>query len=455
MEGPHDTTAVYESATNVYYENCECCGNPVENPSPFADPWEQCGCPAGQERIERERASRLKATPAVKREQQPAPSADPFLARLRAEGARDQRKAALEDRELAIREHEATRKERRYFTNGGGEGLAAFIVPFDFDADTERLPAVVERQDGETVLYAGKLNSIFGVPGSGKSWIALIAAHEAVLRGGRVLYLDYEDNAATFKRRALLVGFHPQDYADAFQYAKPGLMDSPVAVAEAVAWLADAPDVGQNLVIIDAAESAGCPSDGSDVSPWYSRHVNPWQEVGCGVLTVDHVPKQREDRPMGAIGSQHKLARITGAALAVSGVAWTKRTNGTIFLHNHKDRGGDLPAAVGKCVAVVSGTWKGQGDARGFGYAIEVPTQEEAEDMNISILHAIQEEGGVVVGKRKLRDLVQGKNDSKDSAIKGLVQGGFIEKGRAGQSDTFAITTQGIKLLDGGVEADT
>ena len=59
-------------------------------------------------------------------------------------------------------------------------GLDAFAESFDFDAETDRLPAVLERSDGETVLYAAKTNVLHGTPGSGKSWIAMIAILGAV-----------------------------------------------------------------------------------------------------------------------------------------------------------------------------------------------------------------------------------------------------------------------------------
>ena len=55
---------------------------------------------------------------------------------------------------------------------------------------------------GETVLYLGwpasnskrmgMLNTVFGLPGKGKSWLGTIAAIAAVDLGARVFYLDFE-----------------------------------------------------------------------------------------------------------------------------------------------------------------------------------------------------------------------------------------------------------------------
>ena len=204
--------------------------------------------------------------------------------------------------------------------------LDDYTADFDFEAQTDRLPAIMERSDNETLLYAQKLNSVFGIPGSGKSWVAAIAIDAAVFRGGRVILWDHEDSPQTFKRRTMMLGFDPLQQADSFRYVTPAMANSQAAIAEAQTWLVGAVDPVFSLVVIDAAESAGCPSDGADVAPWYKSHVQPWRDANAGVLIVDHVPKQREDRPRGAIGSQAKLARIDGAALAISGAPWTKRT---------------------------------------------------------------------------------------------------------------------------------
>ena len=161
-----------------------------------------------------------------------------------------------------------------------GDDLDAFTRTLDITGLPDRLPALMERLDGQTLIYAGKLNSIFGEPGSGKSWVAAIACMEAIHKGGHVLYLDYEDTPSTLQRRSLLLGFNPSIYPDAFRYIVPGLTDSETAVDQAKAFLLDAPDPAYSLVVIDAAESAGCPSDGADVAPWYAKNTEPWRSIG-------------------------------------------------------------------------------------------------------------------------------------------------------------------------------
>ena len=295
------------------------------------------------------------------------------------------------------------------------------------------LPALLKRQDGATILYAGKLNWLFGIPGSGKSWVAIIAANEAILCGGRVLIMDYEDSKATFQRRAALIGLNPALHADNMIYAAPGLTDSPTARAEAQQWLADAMDASMSLVVIDSAESSGCPSDGDNVNPWIGKMVQPWRDVGTGVLVIDHQPKRSEDRPLGPIGSQRKLAAVDGAALECSGLPWTKAKAGKIILANHKDRGGDLDAAVRKALAVIVETYAGEGDARAFGYTIEQPEQQEdVASLSIQILDAVIDAGTAGIGSlTKLRRMVKGKGAAIDATIEELIRAGYLAPNKA------------------------
>lgn len=333
--------------------------------------------------------------------------------------------------------------------DSGEPGLAAFVRSFDFQDDGARWPATLQRHDdGETVLYAGKVNSVYGTPGTGKTWVAILAAIETVMRGGRVIWWDFEDTPQTFKRRAALLGFDPTQYTDQFKMVQPDMADSELAIAQAQAWLGQSPEPA--LVVIDAAESAGCPSDGSEVNTWLRGYVEPWATIGSGVLVVDHVPKQRDGRPPGAIGSQRKRAMITGASIKVDGVCWTPKTNGRIMLYNEKDRPGDLPAPVGKAIAVIEGDWQGDGDARGFRVKIVAPANQDGDtvaDLPMAFLSALADEVDGVRGKRNLLTMVKGAQNDKASAVDGLVAAGMIAKSRQGKTDVFTITAHGMQML--------
>ena len=100
---------------------------------------------------------------------------------------------AQEEQEEAARLLAFRQGVRKTYLNA----FSQFTRPIEARNAAEALPSMLDRADGETLLYAGKLNSIFGEPGTGKSWVALMAAIEALSRGGSVLWWDFEDKPDT------------------------------------------------------------------------------------------------------------------------------------------------------------------------------------------------------------------------------------------------------------------
>ena len=321
------------------------------------------------------------------------------------------------------------------------------VRPITFRHDTDRLPAILQRDDGSTLLYANKLNSIFGEPGTGKSWIALVTANETLLQGGRVMFWDFEDNPDTLARRAQAIGAltYVQDH-DNCRFYDASLQDpSETEARQAIAdWLSESP---LSLVVIDAAESAGCPSDGSDVVPWFRMMVDPWLEAGAAVIVLDHVPKRREDRARGGIGSQHKLARIDGAALYVSGTPWNKQVGGGMKLTVHKDRPGDLPASVGKQVAMLKGEHK-DGILR---YSIVAGGDtDDDESVADELLYKIAATGfDGVKGARGIRELIKGRGKATDAALVELMENGLVSYTKMGNGYNYAATAAGLEVVGG------
>ena len=259
--------------------------------------------------------------------------------------------------------------------------------------------------------------------------------------------MDFEDSKGTFQRRTHLIGLNPALHTDNLIYTVPGIMDNPSALAEAQLWLRCADEPTFSLVVIDSAESSGCPSDGVTVNPWIQRMVQPWRVGGTGVLVVDHQPKRSEDRPIGPIGSQRKLAAVDGAALECSGLPWTKAKSGKIILSNHKDRGGDLDAPIRKPVAVIVGKWSGDGDARAFGYTIERPEQQEdVEGLAPLIMDCVIDAGDAGISSlTKLRRMVKGGNAAKDTTIEQLIKMGFLVETQHGKSRSYTATDEGAQ----------
>ena len=322
----------------------------------------------------------------------------------------------------------------------------------EITADWDNLPddgeppaALIERTDGKTLLYADKLNGVFGQPGGGKSWIGLQALVDTVAIGGRALWLDFEDRPATFRERARALGFEPRKQSAYHKWLPRTIMEDDEAQTfeAAVAWVST---YENGLVVIDAATQAGCPADGSEVDSWYRKHVDPWRQANVGVLVIDHVPKRTEDRPRGQIGSQGKLARVDGAALYVHGRAWTRDKPGSLKLVVHKDRPGYLPAATGETAAIVLG----DPDDSGLLNIRFVPPNEAADGQPVAdnLLAALAEQGGEAVGMRIYRELLGGKHSIADAAMKLLVEAGLVEKGKRGNATLYSVTADGYADLD-------
>ena len=178
--------------------------------------------------------------------------------------------------------------------------------------------------------------------------------------------------------------------------------------------------------------------------PGWLKIVLPFLEAGCTVLVLDHVPKRKEGRPLGPIGSQHKLARVDGAALYVSGVPWTQKTDGHLTLYVHKDRHGAVPAALGKAVARLVGVH----ECDTLALSIVAPeTEDNLEEAYIPTLRALAGAGpDGVHGQKAMRDLVVGRNNQKDKAIGDLVEVCFVLK-TPGKKVHYSITALGLEEL--------
>ena len=208
------------------------------------------------------------------------------------------------------------------------DAFAQYVTPVTPRDDAKvKEPALVERTDGATILYASRFSTLFGEPGLGKSFVALMMAVDAMrTANASVLWLDFEDTAQLLADRAATIGALA-DVQDArrFKFLQVDIGDDLDALDAARQWANLQP---HTLVVVDSAEAAGCPSDGADVMPWLRHNIDPWIAAGCAVLLVDHVPKNKENRPRGGIGSNRKLAHLSGAALYLTGIPMTPTTNG-------------------------------------------------------------------------------------------------------------------------------
>ena len=298
--------------------------------------------------------------------------------------------------------------------------------------EVERLPAALTRSDGETLVYEGRFNTFTAETAQGKSWLGLMVAIERLREGRNVFFWDFEDRPSTLATRLQKLNGTPFIGAPQVKWATGELTDHSLAVAEVLAHLADG--TGPGLMVIDSAGSGGCPSDGADVMPWMQNNIHPWIAAGHTVLLLDHVPKQRKDRPRGGIGSNAKLRDIDGVNLYLEGKVWNTTQDGFINLFNHKDRNGQVPGQLYECVATVFG----EHDGPVIRYTIDPPSAKpQEEDLQDDLLEAITLAGGVT-GSISMRRLLKGKRAKDvDSARDELLQQGLIERRKVGRAYAY------------------
>ena len=189
-------------------------------------------------------------------------------------------------------------------------------------------PEVLSRSDGRRMFYKGEVNLVFGDPEHGKTWLILAGCAEALINGGRVIYVDLDHNgAAAIVSRLLLLGVPAEILRDRerFRHCEP----TEVAAVERVVtdcqqWLPD-------VVVIDSTGEliplfGGNSDNADDFTDVHNRVLQPLADTGAAVLLADHLAKHRESRAMGPGGSMAKRRTVGGSSVRVVRVRpFTKR----------------------------------------------------------------------------------------------------------------------------------
>ncbi len=179
-------------------------------------------------------------------------------------------------------------------------------------------PTVLQRNDTQALGYSGLTHSIHGPAGSGKTWFMLCAVAQELAAGRDVLYLDYESFPVQIVKRLKLLGVSGEKINKHLHYYRP--QAAPDALDVDSAAFAGMLNQSYSLAVIDGANisMALCglnPDVATDVARWHAAIMLPIAErTGAATFAVDHVPKNSSAYSGFAIGSQHKVAGLTGAA---------------------------------------------------------------------------------------------------------------------------------------------
>jgi hypothetical protein len=214
------------------------------------------------------------------------------------------------------------------------------------ELEEEEPPSMLRREDGNCLLYAGKINAIFGESESGKTWIALEAIRQELEKNNIVFYLDFEDSARSILNRLKTLRVK-SDKFKMFRYANPDeplgegigeIMRTQIMAYLPTLIVVDGVNAAMNLLGLDLEKN-------KDATHFSQKVLKPLRIGGAGILTIDHVTKSKDNRGNYAIGAQAKRADIDGAAFAVSvALPFGRGIDGALDITCTKDRPGFVRA---------------------------------------------------------------------------------------------------------------
>lgn len=227
---------------------------------------------------------------------------------------------------------------------------------------TPRDPAVLRRADGRALFYEGRVNSLYGMSESAKTWIVLWACLQEIARGESILYIDMEDDPVLAVDRLTRLGAGIDDLRASFSYIKPehahadmlrdrwGKIPDPLPESSRInaEVLNEAlRTVDPSLIVVDGMTvlyslhglDTNHAASTDVITSWLRRLTRGGRST---VIIIDHTGKNVE-RGSQPIGSNHKIAMVTGCAVQ----AWAldkPRPNhkGQVQLIVTKDRPGQV-----------------------------------------------------------------------------------------------------------------
>lgn len=208
-------------------------------------------------------------------------------------------------------------------------------------------PVLLRRSDGRKLFYSGQVNLLFGDPESGKTWVCLACAVEALSASRKVIIIDLDHNgAASTIYRLLALGAPQERLRDPalFRYCEPeDRTEVRRVVADSIAWrpaLAVVDSIGELLPMHGANTNSA-----DEFTVVHSSVLKPLAKAGAAVLAVDHLAKGADSRAQGPGGTAAKRRAIGGVSVRVKATkAFTPGHGGEAVLLVNKDRHGGVRA---------------------------------------------------------------------------------------------------------------
>ena len=177
------------------------------------------------------------------------------------------------------------------------------------------LPSIGERNDGAHILYAGKINGIYGDPETAKTWFALHLAQQVLSAGGTVALIDIDhngENDTVNRLRKLGVSNQLIGNPAHFRYYIPETPTELLAtrdnIIEQHPTLCILDSIGELIPMLGLDSNSN-----DDISRGYRAMLTPLAQENTAVLTIDHLAKAGKSDHGYAIGGIAKKRIINGA----------------------------------------------------------------------------------------------------------------------------------------------
>ena len=269
-------------------------------------------------------------------------------------------------------------------------------------------PALLTRTDGHALLYAGRVNALFGDPENGKTFVAEAACVEALRDGRKGLFMDLDHNGVeAVVANLLLLGAPPRVLRDRnlFRYCDPDDSgDIRLVVDDCRLWrpaVAVIDSLGELLPMMGMSSNSG-----DEYTVANGRVLQPLADAGAAVIAIDHLAKNFNSRAVGPVGTGAKRRALGGASIRVkAGRQFVPGKGGSAHLIVNKDRHGGVrkncPSGEREPLA---GTFvMDEPDANGaVGWRIIPPLELTAgslEDKSTEFLAAVRQLDGTFTAK--------------------------------------------------------
>jgi hypothetical protein len=297
-------------------------------------------------------------------------------------------------------------------------------------------PTILRRTDGHALFYAGKTHMLLGAFESGKSTAALAATAETIRGGDHVMYVDFEDDAEAFVLRLRQLGAPDDAIRGRAHYIRP---DRRLEGAAIDALRTVGAQHRPTLVVIDGVTEAMTlhgwnPDKMDDVARFYALLPRRIDQTRAAVVMIDHVVKSRDDRGNYAIGSQHKMAGINGAAYKFEpDGALSPGRRGKVVVTVTKDRPGSVRkfAADGKRIGTMHLRPVPERGPYALDVTIEPPSFEEDRGRFDDLMAGVAAwlgEHDEPVSQNAVEGANLGTAADVRNALAALVDGGYAEQ---------------------------